>query len=282
LGKILDGKELSLKQRSIIREDALDFAKRYGRPPGLAVVLVGEDPASQIYVKNKKNACHDAGIASFDYHLDEKTSQAELLSLIDTLNKRTDVDGILVQFPVPKHLNTQEIIFRIDPSKDADGLHPYNLGRLLMGSPGIVPATPGGIMLMLKEYQVEIDGKDAVIVGRSNLVGKPIAMLLMLSHATISICHTHTKDLKSRISSADIVVAATGKPHMIKGEWIKQGAVVIDVGINRTEKGLVGDVEFDEAAKRASLITPVPGGVGPMTITMLLKNTIVAAKGHVA
>ncbi|MCD6569096.1 MAG: bifunctional methylenetetrahydrofolate dehydrogenase/methenyltetrahydrofolate cyclohydrolase FolD [Deltaproteobacteria bacterium] len=281
MSKIIDGKALSLKQRDIIAGQVSEFINKYGRSPGLAVILVGDDPASRVYVKNKRIACEKAGIKSFDYHMDTDISQTEVVSLIDTLNAEDDVDGILVQLPLPDHLNTQEILLRIDPSKDADGFHPYNLGRLLMGSPTIVSATPYGIMLMLKEYNVSIDGKDAIIVGRSNIVGKPMAILLMMAHATVTICHTHTKDLGAKVKSADIVIAATGRPHIIKGEWIKDGAVVIDVGITRTETGsLVGDVEFDEAIKHASLITPVPGGVGPMTITMLLENTLKVANGR--
>ncbi|MEA3222311.1 MAG: bifunctional methylenetetrahydrofolate dehydrogenase/methenyltetrahydrofolate cyclohydrolase FolD [Thermodesulfobacteriota bacterium] len=281
MGKIIDGKALSSKQRDKIAENASRFISKFGRAPSLAVILVGDNPASKVYVKNKRIACEKAGIKSFDYHLDKDISQTEVVSLIDTLNAKDDVDGILVQLPLPDHLNTQEILLRIDPSKDADGFHPYNLGRLLMGSPTIVSATPYGIMSMLKEYNVSIDGKDAIIIGRSNIVGKPMAILLMMAHATVTICHTHTKDLGAKVRSSDIVIAAAGSPHMIKGEWIKHGAVVIDVGITRLEDGsLSGDVEFDEAIKHASLITPVPGGVGPMTITMLLENTLKVANGR--
>ncbi|MBN2297419.1 MAG: bifunctional methylenetetrahydrofolate dehydrogenase/methenyltetrahydrofolate cyclohydrolase FolD [Deltaproteobacteria bacterium] len=282
MGIIIDGKVLAEKKREDISRRAKAFADKYGRSPGLAVVLVGEDQASAVYVRNKKRACIQTGITSFDYHLDENTTQKEILALIDELNARDDVDGILVQLPLPSQLIEEEILVRIDPSKDVDGFHPYNLGRLLMGEPSLVPCTPTGIMYMLDEYGVDIDGKDAVIIGRSNIVGKPMAILLMMRHATITICHSHTKDLPARVKSADIVVAATGRPHMIKGGWIKDGAVVIDVGISRTESGLVGDVDFDEAINHASLITPVPGGVGPMTITMLLENTIVAAGSHVS
>ncbi len=238
---------------------------------------MGQDPASAIYVKNKKIACEQTGIRSFEYRLDEKTAQEDLLKLIDELNARGEVDGILVQLPLPSHLKEEEILLRIDPAKDVDGFHPYNMGRLLMGEPTLVPCTPKGIMVMLREYGVELKGKNAVIVGRSNIVGKPVALLLMMEHATITICHSRTVDLKERVGAADIVVAAIGKANIIKGDWIKDGAVVIDVGVNRTESGLKGDVEFDEAAKHARLITPVPGGVGPMTITMLLDNTLKAA-----
>jgi len=282
LGNIIDGKILAEKKREDISMRAHAFADTYGRPPGLAVVLVGNDPASSVYVRNKKRACEQTGITSFDYHLDEDTTHKEILALIDKLNERDDVDGILVQLPLPSQLMEEEILVKIDPGKDVDGFHPYNLGRLLMGEPSLVPCTPTGIMYMLDEYGVDIDGKDAVIIGRSNIVGKPMAILLMMRHATITICHSHTKDLPQRVKSADIVVAATGKPHMVRGDWIKDGAVVIDVGISRTESGLVGDVDFHEAIQHASLITPVPGGVGPMTITMLLENTLIAAKSHVS
>jgi methylenetetrahydrofolate dehydrogenase (NADP+)/methenyltetrahydrofolate cyclohydrolase len=282
VARIIDGKELASRKRNDIAEAVKEFSAKYGRVPGLAVVLVGEDPASGIYVKNKKIACEGAGLKSMSYHLDAGISQAELIGLIDELNANGEVDGILVQLPLPKHLNEEEVLLRIDPSKDVDGFHPYNMGMLLMGSPTLVPCTPKGIMVMLQDYGVELKGKDAVIVGRSNIVGKPIALLLMMEHATITVCHSRTRDLAEKISRADIVVAAIGKAEMVKGSWIKEGAVVIDVGVNRTENGLKGDVEFEEAAKRASLITPVPGGVGPMTITMLLENTLTAAKARAA
>lgn len=283
MATIINGKELSEKKRSEIKGQAEDFAGKYGRPPGLAVVLVGSDPASTIYVRNKKSACEQAGIRSYEYRLEEKTTNQELKALIDELNKREEVDGILVQLPLPSHLDEKEILPAIDPAKDVDGLHPYNMGRLLEGDPTLVPCTPRGVMYMLHEYGVEIKGKDAVIVGRSNIVGKPMALLLMMEHATITICHSRTVDLKERIGRADILVAAIGKAEMIQGDWIKDGAVVIDVGMNRTENGkLKGDVQFFEAEKHASLITPVPGGVGLMTITMLLDNTLIAAKARVS
>jgi len=279
---IIDGNALSKKKRHETALKATIFTEKYGRPPGLAVVLVGKDPASAIYVRNKKTACETAGLRSFDFHLDAATSRDELLALVKNLNADPDVDGILVQFPVPPHLDSQEIQLAIDPKKDVDGLHPYNLGRLLSGTPTLVPCTPSGIMCMLREYGVSLKGKDAVVIGRSNLVGKPIAVLLMMEHATITICHSRTLDLDKKVKAADIVVAAIGKAEMIRGEWIKQGAVVIDVGMNRTEAGLKGDVQFEGASGRASLITPVPGGVGPMTITMLLDNTLRAAMNHVS
>ena len=282
MATIIDGNALSKKKRHETALAANMFTEKYGRPPGLAVVLVGEDPASAIYVRNKKKACETAGLRSFDFHLDAATNRDELLALVKKLNADPDVDGILVQFPVPPHLDSQEIQLAIDPEKDVDGLHPYNLGRLLSGTPTLVPCTPSGIMCMLREYGVSLKGKDAVVIGRSNLVGKPIAVLLMMEHATITVCHSRTLDLDKKVKAADIVVAAIGKAEMIRGEWIKEGAVVIDVGMNRTEAGLKGDVQFEGASGRASLITPVPGGVGPMTITMLLDNTLRAAMNHVS
>ena len=282
MATIIDGNALSKKKRHETALAANMFTEKYGRPPGLAVVLVGEDPASAIYVRNKKKACETAGLRSFDFHLDAATNRDELLALVKKLNADPDVDGILVQFPVPPHLDSQEIQLAIDPEKDVDGLHPYNLGRLLSGTPTLVPCTPSGIMCMLREYGVSLKGKDAVVIGRSNLVGKPIAVLLMMEHATITVCHSRTLDLDKKVKAADIVVAAIGKAEMIRGEWIKEGAVVIDVGMNRTEAGLKGDVQFEEASGRASLITPVPGGVGPMTVTMLLDNTLRAAMNHVS
>ncbi len=282
MGNIIDGKELSRRKREEITQQAEDFSRRYGRPPGLAVVLVGQDPASAIYVRNKKAGCEQCGIRSFEYLLNENASQEELLALIDRLNADDGVDGILVQLPLPAHLRERDVLLRIDPSKDVDGFHPYSMGRLLMGEPTLVPCTPRGIIYMLDEHGVDLKGKDAVIIGRSNIVGKPAALLLMMRHATITICHSRTQDLAGKVAAADVVVAAIGRAEFVRGEWIKDGAVVIDVGMNRTETGLKGDVQFDEAKKRASLITPVPGGVGPMTITMLLDNTLVAAKARVS
>ncbi|MEN6474221.1 MAG: bifunctional methylenetetrahydrofolate dehydrogenase/methenyltetrahydrofolate cyclohydrolase FolD [Syntrophaceae bacterium] len=280
MSTIIDGKALAEKKRAAVAQEALAFTQRYGRAPGLAVVLVGGDPASSIYVRNKKNDCALAGITSFDHTLDERITQSELLALIQTLNADRNVDGILVQLPLPTHLNAQDVLLAISPDKDVDGFHPYNMGRLLTGEPTLVPCTPAGVMAMLHEYGVDLRGKDAVVVGRSNIVGKPMALLLMMEHATVTICHSRTRELDRKIGQADIVVAAIGKPEMVKGSWIKPGAVVIDVGMNRTEKGLKGDVEYAEASKRASLITPVPGGVGPMTRAMLLENTMIAAHRH--
>jgi len=279
---IIDGKALAEKKRAAVADEAAEFARRYGRAPGLAVVLVGNDPASSIYVRNKRNDCALAGITSFDHTLDERITQAELLARIQELNADTNVDGILVQLPLPAHLNAQEVLLAISPDKDVDGFHPYNMGRLLTGEPTLVPCTPSGVMAMLHAYGVDPKGKDAVVVGRSNIVGKPMALLLMMEHATVTICHSRTRELDRKIGQADIVVAAIGKAEMVKGSWITPGAVVIDVGMNRTASGLKGDVEYAEAANRASLITPVPGGVGPMTRAMLLENTMIAAKRHVS
>ncbi len=281
MAEIIDGNALSTKKRQAIAIEARTFAQKHGRPPGLAVVLVGGDPASAIYVKNKKKACETTGIHSFDYRLDAATTREDLLAMVNRLNGDPGVDGILVQLPLPSHLDPQEVLLAIHPDKDVDGFHPYNLGRLLTGEPTLVPCTPAGIMCMLSEHGVALKGKDAVVVGRSNIVGKPMALLLMMEHATVTICHSRTVDLDKKVRAADIVVAAIGKPELIRGGWIKEGAVVIDVGMNRTEAGLKGDVQFQEARERASLITPVPGGVGPMTITMLLDNTLRAARSHV-
>lgn len=281
MATIIDGKELSRKKRAVIAEEAAAFTRRYGRQPGLAVVLVGEDPASAIYVRNKKTACEAAGLKSFDHHLDAGTGREVLLDLIGKLNDDPAVDGILVQFPVPPHLDAQEIQLAIDPGKDVDGLHPYNLGRLLSGTPTLVPCTPSGIMYMLREYGVALKGRNVTVIGRSNLVGKPVAVLLMMEHATVTICHSRTLDLPGKVAAADVVVAAIGRAEFVRGDWIREGAVVIDVGMNRTDAGLKGDVQFAEASKRASLITPVPGGVGLMTVTMLLDNTLRAARNHV-
>ena len=282
MATIIDGKALSERKRSEIAAAAAEFKTAHGRAPGLAVVLVGADPASEIYVRNKKKGCEACGITSLAYDLAADTTETALLELIAELNARPEVDGILVQLPLPKHINEEKILLAIAPDKDVDGFHPYNMGMLLMGKPTLTPCTPSGVMEMLKAHGVELAGKEAVVIGRSNIVGKPQALLLMMANATVTICHSRTRNLAEKVRQADIVVAAIGQPEFVKGEWIKEGAVVIDVGMNRTENGLKGDVEFNEAAKRASLITPVPGGVGPMTITLLLENTLKAARSHVA
>ncbi|NLV35636.1 MAG: bifunctional methylenetetrahydrofolate dehydrogenase/methenyltetrahydrofolate cyclohydrolase FolD [Clostridiaceae bacterium] len=275
--KIISGNELSKKIRQQLRVQVEEL-NRKGIYPGLAVVLVGSDPASQIYVNRKQKACEELGILSYPYALDEKTSEEELLTLISDLNKDPKVNGILVQLPLPAHINEDKIIPAISPDKDVDAFHPENTGRIMNGNPVFLPCTPAGIMELIKESGMQVEGKKCVVVGRSNIVGKPMAMLLMAANGTVTICHSRTRDLEEECRKADILVAAIGRPEYIKGSFIKPGAVVIDVGMNRLESGkLVGDVEFSTACEIASAITPVPGGVGPMTITMLMKNTITAA-----
>ena len=280
--KILDGKALAERMRLEMREQTDALCEQHGRAPGLAVILVGDDPASQVYVKNKKTGCEKAGIASFSYELDANTTQQHLLGLISELNADPKVDGILVQLPVPAHINAKVILQTIDPSKDVDGFHPYNIGCLTVRQPTLRSCTPYGCMKLLEETGEDLHGKEAVIVGASNIVGRPMAMELLLAGATVTICHRFTQNLQAHIERADIVVAAAGKQGLVRGEWIKKGAIVIDVGIHRLEDGsLTGDVDFEAASKRAAWITPVPGGVGPMTITMLLANTIQAFRAHV-
>ena len=280
MAAIIDGKAISEKLRKTIAADAAALAQR-DAVPGLAVVLVGDDPASRTYVSMKEKACQKAGIYSQEHQLPEDTSEAELLALIDRLNRDERIDGILVQLPLPKQIDTARVIESIDPRKDVDGFHPYNFGRLAAGNPLFQPCTPYGIMKLLDETGVDLTGKEVVVVGRSNIVGKPVALMCLARHATVTICHSRTRDLPRRVVRGDVVIAAVGKAQMIKGEWIKEGAVVIDVGINRVEGNrLVGDVDFAAACRRASAITPVPGGVGPMTITMLLANTVESRKRH--
>lgn len=246
--------------------------------PGLAVVIVGDDPASRVYVNNKKKACEELGILSEEYALSKDTTEEELLALIDRLNREKSISGILVQLPLPKGINEEKVINRIDPQKDVDAFHPVNVGKIMIGNYDFVPCTPAGVMELIKESGIDISGKECVIVGRSNIVGKPMSMLLLHQNGTVTVCHSRTKDLKEVTRRADILVVAVGRPEFITGDMIKEGAVVIDVGINRLEnKKLVGDVEFKSAEKVASAITPVPGGVGPMTIAMLMKNTLKAA-----
>jgi methylenetetrahydrofolate dehydrogenase (NADP+)/methenyltetrahydrofolate cyclohydrolase len=250
-----------------------------GVQPGLAVVLVGDDPASHIYVRKKTEAFAEAGFRTFDHRLPATTTEAELLALVARCNADPTVDGILVQVPLPRGLDARRVLLAVDPAKDVDGFHPDNLGRLLMGEPRFIACTPFGIMKLIEEAGIALAGAEAVVVGRSNTVGKPIAALLIAADATVTVCHSHTRDLAAAVARADVLVAAAGRPEMIRGAWIKPGAVVIDVGINRLPSGkLVGDVEFAAAAERASAITPVPGGVGPMTVAMLLANTLSSAK----
>ena len=279
MAQIIDGKAIAKKIREEIRLEVASLKKSKGIVPGLATVLVGSNEASQVYVKNKNKACEEAGMASFHHPLPETTTLKDLLALIKKLNDDPKVHGILVQLPLPKRINAQAVLEAIDPQKDVDGFHPFNMGRLLSGGETVKPCTPFGIMKLLEAAGCKPEGKSAVVIGRSTIVGKPVALLLLAAHATVTICHSRTKNLDQIVSGADIVVAAIGSPEFLKGAWIKKEAVVIDVGINRTKEGkLVGDVEFDEAAKRAAAITPVPGGVGPMTIAMLLWNTLEAAK----
>ena len=273
----IDGKAISLSLRESMKPRAAEFEKRYGRKIGLAVVKVGNDPASEVYVRNKIKACAEVGLKSFSYDLPEDTPEAALIELIDTLNVDPAVDGILVQLPLPKSINEKKVLARILPEKDADGFHVVNAGGLMLGLPCTKPCTPAGIIELIKSTGASIAGKNAVVIGRSKIVGKPVAMLLLAENATVTICHSKTTDLKEHTSRADILVAAIGKKEFVKGDMIKPGAIVIDVGMNRSEGKLYGDVDFAQASEKASFITPVPGGVGPMTITMLLDNTIGAA-----
>ncbi len=282
--KIIDGKAFAASLRQRIAKSVPGFVTKVGRKPGLAVVLVGNDPASQVYVGSKKKATLEAGMESFEHRLSSDVSQLELISLVERLNADSHVDGILVQLPLPPHIDDKAVISAIDPAKDVDGFHVVNAGRLAVGEEAFVPCTPLGCLMLLKDRIGDLSGKNAVVVGRSNIVGKPMAQLLLAENCTVTIAHSRTHDLADVVRRADIVVAAVGRAEMIKGDWIKDGAVVIDVGINRLEpeegetKGrLVGDVAFAEAMTNSAAITPVPGGVGPMTIACLLRNTLVAA-----
>ncbi len=276
---IIDGKQIAAKVKGEVAQAVRELAAR-GIHPGLTVVRVGDDPASAIYVRGKRKDCEEVGMRSDEHHLPANTQQAELMALIARLNADPKVHGILVQLPLPKQLDERQVLEAIDPRKDADGFHPFNVGALSIGIPGTPrPCTPAGVMRMLDEAKVDPKGKRAIVVGRSNIVGKPMAMMLLERHATVTIAHSRTQDLAGEVARADIVVAAIGKAELVKGAWIKQGAVVVDVGMNRLEDGkLVGDVEYAEAAKRASAITPVPGGVGPMTRAMLIVNTLELAR----
>lgn len=275
---IIDGKAVSNKIRLQLTEEVAEFKAETGITPGLAVVLVGEDPASQTYVRNKEKSTIKAGMYSEVHRLPAETSEAELLNLVEKLNQDKKIHGILVQLPLPKHIDETKVLNAIAPGKDVDGFHPVNAGNLFIGQESFIPCTPHGIMELLAHEGVELKGKQAVVVGRSNIVGKPVAMLLLQEHATVTICHSRTADLGAVTRQADVLVVAVGRPNFITGDMIKPGAVVIDVGINRVEGRLVGDVDFESANSVAGSITPVPGGVGPMTITMLLMNTLAAAK----
>lgn len=277
MGQLIDGKALAAQMREQMSERVQELEAK-GITPGLAVVLVGEDPASRVYVSMKEKACAATGIYSAEHKLAAETTQQELLTLVDQLNNDDRIDGILVQLPLPDHIDEDCILNAISPLKDVDGFHPFSVGCLATGNPTFRSCTPYGVMKMLESIPYDLNGKEVVVVGRSNIVGKPVALMCLAENATVTICHSRTKDLEGHVGRADVVIAAVGIPEMIKGSWIKEGAVVIDVGINRVENNkLVGDVEFEAAAERASHITPVPGGVGPMTITMLLFNTIQSA-----
>ena len=279
MAKLISGKAVSAALRTQIREETAALRENHGIHPGLAVVLVGNDPASQIYVRNKQKACEEVGFRAFEYRLNENSTQEQLLDLIRVLNKDDKVHGILVQLPLPKHIDEQTVILTIAPEKDVDAFHPMNVGRIMIGNYEVLPCTPAGVMELIDSTGVDLNGANCVVVGRSNIVGKPMAMLLLHRNATVTICHSRTRNLAEVCAGADILVSAVGKPHFIRADMVKDGAVVIDVGMNHDENGkLCGDVEFAEVEPKASYITPVPGGVGPMTITMLLKNTLHAAK----
>ncbi|MHB1390937.1 MAG: bifunctional methylenetetrahydrofolate dehydrogenase/methenyltetrahydrofolate cyclohydrolase FolD [Thermoleophilia bacterium] len=276
--EIIDGKQISADIRAELAEEVKRMQAEHGITPGLAVVLVGEDPASQVYVNNKEKACQEIGFKSIKHVLPAETTEAELLALIDQLNRQEDVHGLLVQLPVPDHIDEDKVILAIDPDKDVDGFHPISVGRLAIGVPGFVSCTPAGVVELLKRSNTVLEGANAVVVGRSNNVGKPAALLLLDENCTVTICHSRTKDLGAVTRNADVLVAAVGVPQLIKGDMVKEGATVIDVGIHRTDNGLVGDVDFEAVSKKARAITPVPGGVGPMTIAMLMRNTLIAAE----
>ena len=278
MAELISGKIVSQKVREDLRDKIIDFSSKTGHTPGLAVILVGDDPASAVYVRNKHKACLETGIKSFEYTYPADTTENELLSKIAELNSDDNVDGILVQLPLPKHINEEKVINAILPEKDVDAFHPVNVGKISIGNYNLLPCTPAGVMELLAHYNVDVKGKKCVVIGRSNIVGKPMAMLLLEKHGTVTICHSRTVNLSEITRDADIVVVAIGRAKFLTADMVKPGAVVIDVGINRDSDGkLVGDVDFDEVSKIASMITPVPGGVGPMTITMLMKNTFSAS-----
>ncbi|MBP7983290.1 MAG: bifunctional methylenetetrahydrofolate dehydrogenase/methenyltetrahydrofolate cyclohydrolase FolD [Chromatiaceae bacterium] len=279
--RILDGKAIAADIRVGIKRQVNTLVAAGGRQPGLAVVLVGDNPASRVYVRNKSAACAEVGFHSEMHLLAADAPEADLLALIDALNAREAIDGILVQLPLPGHIDEEQVIERILPTKDVDGFHPYNVGRLALRMPLLRPCTPKGVMALLERTGRKLEGLDAIIIGQSNIVGRPMALELLATRCTISVCHSRTRDLPGKISAADLVVAAVGRPNFVQGDWVKEGAIVIDVGINRTDTGaLVGDVDFAAVAEHASWITPVPGGVGPMTIASLLENTLQAASLH--
>ncbi len=279
MAKIIDGKIVSAALKQKVADEVTDFKAKHGRAPALAVIMVGNNPASAVYVRNKHKACEAVGMLSYEYNLPEATTEDELLTIVKELNTRKDVDGILVQLPLPKHINEEIVINNISPEKDVDAFHPVNTGKILIGNYDFLPCTPAGVMEMLSYYNIDIAGKECVVLGRSNIVGKPMALLLLGANGTVTVCHSRTKDLKDVTKRADILVVAIGKAKFVTADMVKPGAVVIDVGINRLDDGkLAGDVDFDEVSKIADAITPVPGGVGPMTIAVLMKNTLTAAK----
>lgn len=279
--QLIDGKVVAANLKEQVADKVAERVANGLRAPGLAVILVGADPASQVYVGNKRKSCEQVGFLSRSYDLEASTTEQELLSLIDSLNADQEVDGILVQLPLPEHINSEVVLERIHPHKDVDGFHPYNIGRLAQRIPALRPCTPKGIMTLIESTGQTIKGMDAVVIGASNIVGRPMMLELLLAGCTATCTHRFTKDLEKHVRAADLVVVAVGKPNFLPGEWIKPGAIVIDVGINRLESGkLVGDVEFDTAAERAGFITPVPGGVGPMTVASLIENTLIAAEQY--
>lgn len=276
--KVISGKEVSLAVKEQVKSEVTEL-KQKGVEPGLAVILVGDDPASKVYVNNKKKACEFCGIRSLEYILPENTTQEELNDLVEKLNDDKSVNGILCQLPLPKHLDEKVVINRIKPEKDVDAFHPENVGHIMIGDFNFLPCTPAGIMEMLKSENISLDGKNCVIIGRSNIVGKPMAMLMLKENATVTVCHSHTKNLTEIVKQADVIVAAVGRAKFVTADMVKEGAVIVDVGINRGEDGkLYGDVDFDACCEKSSYITPVPGGVGPMTIATLMQNTVTAAK----
>ncbi|MEE3499098.1 MAG: bifunctional methylenetetrahydrofolate dehydrogenase/methenyltetrahydrofolate cyclohydrolase FolD [Ruminococcus bromii] len=277
--QIIDGKKVSAEVKEEVRQQTLKLKETHGITPGLAVVIVGDDPASRVYVNNKKKACELVGFKSEEYALPAETTQQELLNLVETLNNKDDINGILVQLPLPKHLDDKAVIAAINPKKDVDAFHAVNVGKIMLGEYDFLPCTPAGVMEMLHSYNIEVSGKNCVVIGRSNIVGKPMAMLLLHENGTVTICHSRTKNLAEVTKQADILVAAVGRPKFVTADMVKDGAVVIDVGMDRDENGkLCGDVDFENVKDKCSYITPVPGGVGPMTIATLMKNTLKAAK----
>jgi methylenetetrahydrofolate dehydrogenase (NADP+) / methenyltetrahydrofolate cyclohydrolase len=276
--EVIDGRAVAARLRAQVAEEVAAFAAEHGRPPGLATVLIGEDPASAVYVGGKQRASAEVGIAGFDHRLAADTPREEVVALLDRLNADPEVSGIIVQLPVPPHLDGVELTGLVDPGKDVDGLTTASAGLLALGRPGLRPCTPTGVMDLLAEVDTPLEGAEAVVIGRSNLFGKPMAQLLLQANATVTVCHSRTRDLAGVCRRADVLIAAVGRAEMVRGDWVKPGAVVIDVGMNRNESGLVGDVAFSEASDVARAITPVPGGVGPMTIACLLRNTLLAAR----